>query len=79
MSYHLQRPIGGKVHHLQLKTHLDHPVNLQVLLTCPDLKALGPWQASASSPEPTFDGRTGQLAWTMTLPAGDSEWSWTWG
>jgi glucoamylase len=79
VSFQLQRPIGGKVHHLQLKTHLEHPVNLQVLLTCPDLKELGPWQASASSPEPTFDGRTGQLAWSMTLPADDSQWSWTWG
>ncbi len=79
VSYQLQRPIGGKVHHLQLRTQLAHPVNLQVVLTCPDLKVLGPWQASASSPEPTFDGRTGQLAWNMTLPADQGEWSWTWG
>jgi hypothetical protein len=79
VSYQLQRPIGGKVHHLQLNAQLAHPVNLQVVLTCPDLKNLGPWQASASSPAPTFDGRTGQLAWSMTIPAGASEWSWTWG
>ncbi len=79
VAYQLQRPIGGKVHHLRLKTRLDHPVELRILLTCPDLKELGPWQASASSPEPTFDARTAQLGWTMALPENESEWSWTWG
>ncbi|MGP0066190.1 MAG: glycosyl hydrolase [Isosphaeraceae bacterium] len=79
VSYQLHRPIGGKVHHLQLKTRLAHPVELQVDLTCPDLRELGPWQSSASLSEPTFDGRTGHLAWRMTLPANDGEWSWTWG
>ena len=78
VSYQLHRPIGGKVHHLQLKTRLDHPVTLQVALTCPDLKELGPWQASASSPEPTFESG-GRLAWSTSLPPGQSEWSWTWG
>ncbi len=78
VSYQLQRPIGGKVHHLQLKTRLEHPVTLQVALTCPDLKELGPWQASAATPEPPFESR-GRLSWSLSLPTGPSEWSWTWG
>jgi hypothetical protein len=77
--YQLQRPIGGKVHHLQLKARLEHPVTLQVVLTCPELRELGPWQATTPSPEPTFDPRTGQLAWSMALPADHGEWTWTWG
>ena len=79
VSYQLQRPIGGNVYHLQLKTNLTHPVKLQVALTCPDLRELGPWQASIASPEPSFDPRNGQLAWSELLPAGKSETSWTWG
>ena len=79
VSYLLQRPIGGRVHHLQLKTRLDHPVNLEVNLTCPELKELGPWQSSSPMPEPTFDGRTGRIRWVTTLPEGRGEWGWTWG
>ncbi len=79
VAYLLQRPIGGRVHHLELKMHLDHPVELDVALTCPDLKELGPWQVSSPMPDPSFDPRTGQIAWSMTLPAGHGEWSWTWG
>jgi hypothetical protein len=75
----LQRPIGGRVYHLELKTRLGHPTNLEVALTCPDLKELGPWQSSSPMAEPTFDPRTGRVGWTATLPAGDGEWSWTWG
>jgi hypothetical protein len=77
--YQLQRPIGGKVYQLHLKTHLRHSLMLKVDLTCPDLKELGPWQASPSTTEPAFDPRTGRLNWTTTLPADFSEWSWTWG
>jgi hypothetical protein len=79
VSYVLQRPIGSPVHHLELKTRLAHPVDLVVALTCPDLKELGPWQASAQVKEPCFEPRTGQVAWFATLPAGPSESSWTWG
>jgi hypothetical protein len=79
VSYQLQRPIGGKVHHLHLETRLEHPVMVHFDLTCPDLKELGPWQASAPGPEPAFDARTGRLQWTLELPPGRSEWSWTWG
>jgi GH15 family glucan-1,4-alpha-glucosidase len=79
VSYLLQRPIGGRVYHLELRTRLEHPVDVDVALTCPDLKELGPWQASSPMPEPSFDGRTGEIRWSMTLPAGPGEWSWTWG
>jgi hypothetical protein len=79
VSFLFQRPIGGQVHHLHLETRLQHPVTLQVALTCPDLKELGPWQSSAGLPEPVFEPRTGQLAWTMTLPEGQGQWDWTWG
>jgi hypothetical protein len=79
VSFLFQRPIGGKVHHLRLETRLQHPVTLQVALTCPELKELGPWQSSVPLPEPAFDPRTGQLAWTLTLPADQGQWSWTWG
>ena len=70
VSYRLERPIGGKVYHLNLKTQLKHPVDLEVELTCPDLKELGPWQASPPTPEPALDSRTGQLRFRITLPIG---------
>jgi hypothetical protein len=79
VSYRLERPIGGKVHHLNVKSQLKHPVTLQVELTCPDLMELGPWQASPDTPEPTLEPRTGQLRWSVTLPSSSSEWNWTWG
>jgi GH15 family glucan-1,4-alpha-glucosidase len=79
VSYRLERPIGGKVYHLDLKTHLNRAVTLDVDLTCPDLKDLGPWQASPPTPEPIFDPHTGKLRWSLSLPTGVSEWNWTWG
>jgi len=79
VSYRLERPIGGKVYHLNLKAHLKRPVTLDVDLTCPDLKDLGPWHASPQTPEPVLDSRTGKLRWGLTLPADTSEWNWTWG
>jgi hypothetical protein len=79
VSYRLERPIGGKVHHLSFKAQLRHPVTLDVELTCPDLMELGPWQASPPTPEPAHDPRTGRLQWSVTLPSSTSEWSWTWG
>ncbi len=79
VSYLLQRPIGSRVHHLEVKGRLAHPVELEVDLTCPDLKDLGPWQSSAPMPEPAFDRRNGRVQWSVSLPAGSSEWSWTWG
>jgi hypothetical protein len=79
VSYDLQRPIGNRVHHLSVRTRLKHPVDLDVRLTCPDLKELEPWQSSPALPEPAFDARTGQLRLGVTLPPGESEWNMTWG
>ncbi len=79
VSYRLERPIGGKVHHLNVKAQLKHPVTLQVELTCPDLMELGPWQASPQTPAPTLEPRIGRLRWSITLPSSTSEWNWTWG
>ena len=79
VSYRLERPIGGKVYHLNLMAQLKHPVTLAVELTCPDLMELGPWQASPQTPEPTLEPRTGQLRWSVMLPSSASEWNWTWG
>ncbi len=79
VSYRLERPIGGKVHHLNLKADLKEPVLLLVDLTCPDLTELGPWQSSPTTPEPSMDPHTGKLSWSITLPAQRSEWNWTWG
>jgi hypothetical protein len=79
VSFLFQRPVGGQVHQLHLETRLQHPVTLQVALTCPELKELGPWKSSAGLPEPVFEPRTGQIAWTMTLPKDQSQWDWTWG
>jgi hypothetical protein len=79
VSYRLERPMGGKVHRLRLETVLDIPVMLQAQLTCPGLTVLGPWHASPPTPEPSFDPATGRLAWSVRLPFGTSEWTWTWG
>ena len=79
ISYRLERPIGGKVYHLNLKAQLKHPVTLEVELTCPDLMELGPWHASPPTPEPTIEPRTGRLRWSITAPSSTSEWNWTWG
>jgi GH15 family glucan-1,4-alpha-glucosidase len=79
VSYRLERPIGGTVHHLTLKARLRHPVTLQATLTCPGLAELGPWQSVPPGPAPAYDARTSRLAWTIALPEGDSSWRWTWG
>ncbi len=79
VSYALHRPIGGRVHHLEVRASLTEPVDLDVDLTCPDLKELGPWQASTPMEDPAFDPRIGRVQWTSSLPAGRGEWSWTWG
>lgn len=79
VAYALQRPIGGRVHHLELRANLSQPVELAVDLTCPDLKELGPWQASTPMEAPSFDPRIGRIQWSVSLPAGRGEWSWTWG
>ena len=79
VSYRLERPIGGTVHRLSLKANLHEAVTLQVGITCPGLSDLGPWQAPPGLPAPDFQPRRGRLAWTVPLPIGESNWSWTWG
>jgi hypothetical protein len=79
VAYRLERPIGGTVYQLILKTRLKHPVFLRAGITCPGLLELGPWQSSQALPPPSFDPRAGRLSWSAELPAGDSVASWTWG
>jgi len=78
-SYRLERPIGGTVHRLTLQARLDHPVTLEVGVTCPGLVALGPWHAHPPMPPPRHDHHAGRLAWSVDLPAGESSWAWAWG
>jgi hypothetical protein len=79
VSYRLERPIGGKVHRLRFEAELKIPVMLNIQATCPGLTELGPWHSSAGGGEPSFDPATGRLFWTVRLPFGSSEWTWTWG
>jgi glucoamylase len=77
--YLLVRPLGTRLYRLHLKTNLKHPVTLEVNLTCPGLSELGPWQASSSCPDPSFDPHKGQIRFSVKLPAEPAEWIWTWG
>jgi glucoamylase len=79
VSYRLERPIGGTVHQLTVRARLRHEVTLKVGVTCPGLAELGPWQSSSGQHSPCFSSKTGRLSWSIELPAGESEWGWTWG
>ena len=79
VSYRLERPIGGTVHRLTLKSRLNRPVTLSAAVTCPGLADLEPWQSIPPLPPPAFEHRTGRLAWSVELPSGESSFSWTWG
>jgi len=79
ITFRLERPIGGNVHRLRVESELNVPVTLQVKITCPGLAELGPWHAAPVTPEPSFEPATGRLCWSIRLPFGSSEWSWTWG
>jgi glucoamylase len=79
VSYRLERPIGGKVYQLTVGSELKHEVALDVGLTCPDLKELGPWQGPTPTPAPALSAATGRLEWSVILPAGSSQMNWTWG
>jgi hypothetical protein len=78
-SYQLERPLGAKIHQLDVQCRLDQPVELHVQLTCPDLVELGPWQATPQAPEPAFDPASRQLSWSLDLPPGRGSWKWRWG
>ncbi len=77
--FRLDRPVGGTVHRLGLRTNLDHPVLIDIDLTCPGLHDLGPWNAAPSAPAPGLDRRTGRLRWSVELDAGETRREWTWG
>jgi hypothetical protein len=79
VDYRLERPVGGSGHRLTLVATLDHPVTLQINLTCPGLTDLGHWHASPSTPPPTFDLASKRLNWSVELPEGRSSWEWAWG
>ncbi len=80
VAYRLERPIGGTVHRLTLQARLDHPVTLDLAVTCPGLVALGPWRAHPEeAPPPRHSHLTGRLEWAVELPAGESSRAWTWG
>ena len=78
-TYRLERPIGGAVHRLIFQARLDHPVTLEVAVTCPGLVALGPWHAHPEQSPPRHNHATGRLDWAVDLPEGESAWAWTWG
>ncbi|WP_422929906.1 glycoside hydrolase family 15 protein [Singulisphaera sp. PoT] len=79
VTYRLERPIGGAVHHLSINARLQEPVMLEVVLSCPGLTELGPWQSVPEIPAPPYDRRSCRLAWNVELPAGESSWTWQWG
>lgn len=79
VAYRLERPVGGTVYHLGVKATLDHPVLLDIDLTCPGLLDLGPWQSIPSAPAPGLDRRTGRIRWSVELPAGETDREWSWG
>jgi hypothetical protein len=80
VTYRLDRPIGGTVHHLNVTGQLQRPVTLDVMVTCPGLTELGPWQSNPTTPPPEFDPRTGRLTWSLELPAREEfACNWTWG
>jgi len=79
VCYRLERPLGGKVDRLRIEAELKSPLMLNILATCPGLTDLRPWHSSPECPEPAFDPGTGRLQWTVRLPFGSSEFTWTWG
>jgi hypothetical protein len=79
VTYRLERPLGGNVYRMRIEADLSIPVTLQIQVTCPGLTDLGPWHSTPSTPAPTFEASTGRLAWSVRLPFGSSERTWTWG
>jgi hypothetical protein len=79
ITYRLERPLGGRFYRLNVEAKLNTPTTLQLNMTCPGLVELGPWRANPATPEPTLDPTTGKLNWSVSLPSGDSLWTWAWG
>ncbi len=68
VGYRLDRPVGGTVHRLSLRAKLDHPVLLDIDLTCPDLDDLGPWNAAPSAPRRASSGGPAGSAGPSSCP-----------
>ena len=79
VSYRLERPIGGTVHQLTVRSKLEHPIALLVSITCPGLSDIGPWRGSTDERKPEFLPKFGRLTWSMELPEGESTRQWIWG
>ena len=71
--------MGGTVHRLSVQAALDHPVLMEIDLTCPGLDELGPWNAAPSAPAPALARKTGRVRWSVELPSGPTHHEWTWG
>ena len=79
LSYRLERPIGGTVHQLTVRSNLKRPITLLASITCPGLSDLGPWRSSPETSAPEFLPKVGRLSWSMELPEGESVRQWIWG
>ncbi len=79
VEFDLRRNLEGSSYQLFLKTQLDRPTQLQVDITCPGLRELGPWRSRPNTPPPTFDRSNGRLRWSVALPTGETSAEWGWG
>lgn len=79
VSFRLQRPVGGHTYQLTFEARLDHPMTLDVDVTCPGLSQLGPWQGPPGAADPRLDSGTGRLRWTVPLASGSHSIAWSWG
>lgn len=79
VGYQLTRSADGHHYRLELRTDLQHPVRARIELTCPDLAELGSWVGEPGEERPRFDRGRSRLQWTIDLPAGQWERTWSWG
>ncbi len=79
VSYSLERPIGGNVHALRIRSTLRHPIRLEIGVTCPGLNQLGPWRSTSGDEPPRFDDAVGRVMWSVDLPEGEATLQATWG
>jgi GH15 family glucan-1,4-alpha-glucosidase len=78
VSYRLERPLGTTAYRLSLVARLEHPVTLDVGVTCPGLAEPRGWTSRPASPAPRFDPCCSRLAWSFNLPAGETACDWSW-
>jgi hypothetical protein len=79
VDYHFEREDEAGIYRLTLRLDLNTPISVHLDLTCPGLSELGAWQARPGGPSPRFDRATGRLVWMLDVPAGASNWEWSWG